>query len=101
MYSHFSGRASEFKTGIAVLLLLLLLVAAIPLQGQVKQYRDIWIDTFNSNLNNHNDILAAVNNAVAAHANAIFAQVRRRGDSWYLNSLEPAPDGVPLAPGFD
>jgi uncharacterized lipoprotein YddW (UPF0748 family) len=28
-------------------------------------------------------------------------QVRRRGDSWYLNSLEPAADRTPLEPGFD
>lgn len=102
MYSHFSARASRRKCGITIsFVMLFLLLAAISLQAQVKQYRGIWIDTFNSNLNNHADIVTAVNNAVSAHANAIFAQVRRRGDSWYLNSVEPPPDGVPLAPGFD
>jgi uncharacterized lipoprotein YddW (UPF0748 family) len=52
-------------------------------------------------MNNHGDIVAIVNNAKAANANAIFAQVRRRGDSWYLDSLEPPPDFVRIAAGFD
>jgi uncharacterized lipoprotein YddW (UPF0748 family) len=42
-----------------------------------------------------------VKDARAANANAIFAQVRRRGDSWYLNSLEPPPDFAPIEAGFD
>jgi hypothetical protein len=33
-----------------------------------------------------------VNNARISNANAIIAQVRRRIDSWYLDSLEPLPD---------
>jgi uncharacterized lipoprotein YddW (UPF0748 family) len=67
----------------------------------VSQYRAFWVDTFNTTLNNHSDIVAVVNNARAANSNAIFAQVRRRGDSWYLNSLEPPPDFVQIAAGFD
>ena len=42
-----------------------------------------------------------VNNAKAAKANALFVQVRRRGDSWYLNSLEPRGDRTPIQAGFD
>jgi uncharacterized lipoprotein YddW (UPF0748 family) len=71
-------------------------------QVQVEsQYRGFWVDTFNTTLNNHTDVLAVVNNAKAAKANALFVQVRRRGDSWYLNTLEPLADRVPLTPGFD
>ena len=66
-----------------------------------SEYRGFWVDTFNTALNNHADVVTTVNNAKAANANVIFAQIRRRGDSWYLNSLEPAPDFVPIAPGFD
>jgi uncharacterized lipoprotein YddW (UPF0748 family) len=101
MHNRFAFHAPHPKRKIAGFAVLFLALAAIPLHAQVRQYRGIWIDTFNSNLNNHNDVVIAVNNAVAAHANAIFAQVRRRGDSWYLNSLEPPPDSVPIAPGFD
>jgi uncharacterized lipoprotein YddW (UPF0748 family) len=67
----------------------------------VVQYRAFWVDTFNTPLNSHSDVAAVVANAAAAGANAIFAQVRRRGDAWYREALEPLPDGVPIAAGFD
>lgn len=66
-----------------------------------SEYRGFWVDTFNSNLNTPADVAAVVNAAKAAKANALFTQVRRRGDAWYLNSWEPAPDFIPIAPGFD
>lgn len=85
-----------------VFLCLWLLIGLTPAPAQsASQYRAFWVDTFNTTLNNHNDVVAVVNNARAVNANAIFAQVRRRGDSWYLNSLEPQPDFVPIAAGFD
>ncbi|HMV84875.1 MAG TPA: family 10 glycosylhydrolase [Blastocatellia bacterium] len=65
------------------------------------QYRGFWVDTFNTPLNNHNDVLAVVNNVRLANCNAVFVQVRRRGDSWYLNSLEPRADRTPIEAGFD
>jgi len=80
----------------------LLLSATSTLAQSRAEYRAFWVDTFNTALNNHNDVVAVVNNARAAKANAIFAQVRRRGDSWYLNSLEPLPDFTPFTPAdFD
>jgi uncharacterized lipoprotein YddW (UPF0748 family) len=78
-----------------------LLFAAASLADPRSEFRGFWVDTFNSNLNNHADVVAVVNNAKAAKANAIFAQVRRRGDAFYLNALEPLPDFVPIAAGFD
>ncbi|MDQ3712077.1 MAG: family 10 glycosylhydrolase [Acidobacteriota bacterium] len=65
------------------------------------EYRAFWVDTFNTALNNHDDVVKVVNNAKAAKTNAIFAQVRRRGDAWYLNSLEPKPDFTPIDANFD
>jgi uncharacterized lipoprotein YddW (UPF0748 family) len=84
----------------------------VPASAQPAQYRAFWVDTFNSGLSNHEHVLAVVDQARAAGANAIFAQVRRRGDSWYLDSREgiaeilpPAPGAPPAAqpiePGFD
>lgn len=65
------------------------------------EYRAFWVDTFNTTLNNHADIEAVVEKAKAAKANALFAQVRRRGDAWYVGGLEPAPDFLPIQAGFD
>jgi uncharacterized lipoprotein YddW (UPF0748 family) len=85
---------------IGLLITVMLIVADTPAQS-VSQYRAFWVDTFNTPLNDHDDIVTVVNNARMSNANAIIAQVRRRGDSWYLNSLEPLPDFIPIAPGFD
>src|SRR5687767_4087211 len=84
-------------------LVITLLALALPtaVQAQRTEYRAFWVDTFNTNLNNHADVVTVVNNAKAAKANAIFVQVRRRGDSWYVNSLEPLGDRTPIQPGFD
>lgn len=90
----------------AIPFLSLLVCLAAPLGAQEPvppgaQFRGFWVDTFNTTLNNHADIVAVVDRAQAANANAILAQVRRRGDAWYLDSLEPPPEGVPIEPGFD
>jgi uncharacterized lipoprotein YddW (UPF0748 family) len=79
-------------------LLLLACCAGVKAQGV---YRAFWADTFNTALNNHADIVNVVNQIKAAKCNAVFAQVRRRGDAWYLNSVEPKPDFVNIAAGFD
>ena len=83
-------------------ILLLTLLPVLAVNAQVRtEYRGFWVDTFNTSLNNHSDVVAIVESAKAAKANAIFAQVRRRGDAWYVNSLEPRPDFLPIEPGFD
>lgn len=95
--------AAPLRRALA-LVALLLASAAAPATSSAQartEYRAFWVDTFNTNLNNHADVLAVVNNAKAAKANAVFVQVRRRGDSWYLNSLEPLGDRTPIQAGFD
>lgn len=86
---------------LSLFLFLVLSFSPVFAQAQTSQYRAFWVDTFNTTLNNHSDVVTVVNNAKAANANMILAQVRRRGDAWYLNSLEPAPDFTPIAAGFD
>jgi uncharacterized lipoprotein YddW (UPF0748 family) len=89
-----------YRHFIGLFISVILIVPSTTAQS-LSRYRAFWVDTFNSALNNHDDIVAIVNNARMARANAIVAQVRRRGDSWYLDSLEPLPDFIPIAPGFD
>ncbi len=59
----------------------------------------MWVDAFGSDLNNAANITTLVNRARAANLNAIFPQVRRRGDAWYRGGLEPINSSV--AAGFD
>ncbi len=92
--------SARLRCGLTPVYAVVLLAAGSPAAGQ-GEYRGFWIDTFNTALNNHNDVVAVVNDAKASNANVLFVQVRRRGDAWYLDSLEPPPDFVPIAAGFD
>lgn len=70
----------------------LLFFIATPLFA--SEYRAFWVETFNTRLGTRAEIDAVINDAVASNANALFAQVRRRGDSWYLQTLEPLTEVV-------
>jgi len=63
--------------------------------------RGFWVDTFNTRLETRAQVLRVVEAARDSHANALFVQVRRRGDAWYLDSLEPPPDFLPFEAGLD
>ena len=53
------------------------------------EFRAYWVDTFHTPLGTHAEIDRVIDLATESHANAIFVEVRRRGDSWYLDSKEP------------
>jgi uncharacterized lipoprotein YddW (UPF0748 family) len=53
------------------------------------QYRAYWVETFHTPLGTHEAVDRVIANAARSKANAIFAQVRRRGDAWYLDAREP------------
>ena len=76
---------------IRLLVVVLLMLAALPLAAQdpAPEYRAYWAETFNTQLGTRADIDRLIDNCVASNCNALFAQVRRRGDSWYLDTLEP------------
>jgi uncharacterized lipoprotein YddW (UPF0748 family) len=89
------------RNGILAAAALLASAAGGLVAASRTEYRGFWVDTFNTTLNNHADVETVVGRAKAARANVLFVQVRRRGDSWYLNSIEPKPDFIPFAEGFD
>lgn len=95
--TYFYRRWSLFMV-VSVLGLVVCYSSSVSAQ-QRTEYRGFWIDTATIGLNNHNDIVATVDRARAANTNVIFAQVRRRGDAWYITPLEPKFAGI--APGFD
>lgn len=79
-------RTRTLSLGLAALLL----IAALPIAAQTRsEYRAYWVDTFNTALGTHADIDRLIQNCVDSNCNALFAQIRRRGDSWYLDTLEP------------
>jgi len=79
---------------------LLPLLLALPLAGQ-PQYRAFWVDAFHAGFKSAAEVEQLVEDAVAARANAIFVQMRRRGDVYFLKSLEPPAEDAAYSPGFD
>lgn len=78
-----------------------LLWAALAAQAlaQGEEFRGLWADAFHAGLRNASEVSAYVNAARTGNMNALFPQVRKRGDAYYRGGLEPVATGV--AAGFD
>jgi uncharacterized lipoprotein YddW (UPF0748 family) len=62
--------------------------------GRADEYRAYWVDTFRTPFANAADVTRIVDAAVESNANALFVQVRRRGDAWYLDATEPLAESL-------
>jgi uncharacterized lipoprotein YddW (UPF0748 family) len=56
---------------------------------RADDFRAFWVEAFRTPLATKSDIDRVLDDAGRANANALFVQVRRRGDSWYVDSAEP------------
>jgi len=65
------------------------------------ELRAIWVDAFHDGFKTRAQVDDLVAWARSANLNALFVQVRRRGDAYYLKSFEPRAEDPDLAPGFD
>jgi uncharacterized lipoprotein YddW (UPF0748 family) len=65
------------------------------------EYRAFWVDGFNRGFKTPSDVEQLVEDMRTARANAIFMQARVRGNSYYLNTLEPLADDPAWPPSFD
>jgi len=70
-------------------LMLLVALSAPVIAAPSAEYRAFWAEAFNTPLASHADIDQVITAAMDSNANALFVQIRRRGDSWYLESREP------------
>lgn len=78
--------------------LLFWLLAAPPV-GQ--QYRTFWADAFHAGFKSPAEVDQLVEDLAATRANAVFVQMRRRGDVYFLKSLEPPAEDPDYLPNFD
>jgi uncharacterized lipoprotein YddW (UPF0748 family) len=65
------------------------------------ELRAVWVDAFHDGFKTPQQVDDLVAWARRANLNALFVQVRRRGDAYYLKSLEPRSEDPDLTPGFD
>jgi uncharacterized lipoprotein YddW (UPF0748 family) len=74
---------------------------AEPPKPPKPQIRALWVDGFHAGIRTREETDKLVADAQAARLNLLIVQVRRRGDSYYLNSLEPPVEDPPYDPAFD
>jgi uncharacterized lipoprotein YddW (UPF0748 family) len=65
------------------------------------ELRAVWVDAFHDGFKTPEQVDDLLAWARSANLNALFVQVRRRGDAYYLKSFEPRAEDPDLAPGFD
>ncbi len=58
------------------------------------ELRGWWVDTFHAGLRNASEVAQLVANARAGNFNALFVEVRKRGDAYYNSAFEPKASDV-------
>lgn len=66
-----------------------------------KEYRAFWVDMFHDGAKTPAQVDQLIKDAQTSNINTIFLQVRRRGDAFYSNSLEPKTEDPYLQSGYD
>jgi uncharacterized lipoprotein YddW (UPF0748 family) len=70
-------------------------------QTSSGQFRGFWVDAFHAGFKSPAEINQLIADAQTANVNALLVQIRRRGDSYYVNSLEPPAEDSSYDPRFD
>lgn len=70
-------------------------------QPSRPQFRAFWVDAFHSGFKSAIEVDRLIADAQTANVNALLIQIRRRGDAYYLNSLEPPAEDAQYDPRFD
>ncbi|HWQ93213.1 MAG TPA: family 10 glycosylhydrolase, partial [Clostridia bacterium] len=78
----------------------LLVQLPVLVPAQTPEFRGMWVNGWNTGLQNASQVSTLVNQVRAANCNAMVAQVRRRGDAFYNSHFEPHVTGTSPA-NFD
>jgi len=68
--------------------------------ARAQELRGLWADAFHSGMKSASQVTQLVADARAGNFNAVFVQVRKRGDAYYNSTLEPKATDV-SPPSFD
>ncbi len=66
-----------------------------------SEVRALWVDAFHDGVKTPAQIDQLIQDSVRANINTLIVQVRRRGDSYYNNTIEPRTEDPCLQPDFD
>ena len=99
---HIDYRSPHLIRGIlAFLLVVCTLAAPAVARDPGPRWRAVLLDTFDSSIGNGDEAPTVIARAVAMNVDVLYVQVRGRGDAFYLEGREPAPEGVTIADCFD
>ncbi len=85
----------------------ILSIAANPVGAQHRngageppapEYRAFWVDAFHPGIKTPAQVDELIANAQRAHANTLIVQVRKRGDAYFNNTIEPRTMDPEVAP---
>jgi uncharacterized lipoprotein YddW (UPF0748 family) len=65
------------------------------------EVRALWVDAFRDGIKTPEQVDRLIQDSLDGNINTLIVQVRRRGDAYYNNSLEPRTEDPDLLPGFD
>jgi uncharacterized lipoprotein YddW (UPF0748 family) len=93
------------RIGVLLLAALFAIVTCIvPASAEsfdAPELRAVWVDAFHDGFKTPQQVDDLVAWARAANLNALFVQVRRRGDAYFAKSIEPRSEDPDFARGFD
>src|SRR4051812_1401851 len=69
--------------------------------ADAPELRAVWVDAFHDGFKSPQQVDDLLAWARAANLNALFVQVRRRGDAYFSKSIEPRSEDSDFAPNFD
>lgn len=70
-------------------------VSAIP--SHAAEFRGLWVDAFHPGFKSPTETTEMVAKAKDAGFNALFVQVRKRGDAYYMPTIEPRANDLPTS----
>jgi uncharacterized lipoprotein YddW (UPF0748 family) len=95
-----ANSAPRFRASFRPLTWLLIFLAlARPAAAQTNEMRAFWVDAWGSGFQTASQVTTLTNDLRAGKLNAVFPQVRRRGDAFYTGVYEPKNSGI--SAGFD
>jgi uncharacterized lipoprotein YddW (UPF0748 family) len=66
-----------------------------------RSFRAFWVDAFHDGVKTPDQVDKLLADVKEANANAVIVQVRRRGDAYFNQALEPRTQDPGLQPGYD
>lgn len=83
------------------MLLAVLLVLTMSVSGRTAEFRAFWVDSWHSGFENATATQSMVDYSSGSRCNAVIVEMRKRGDAYYVSTLEPQGINVTPAAGYD